>query len=155
MNNLLQIPHKVHRIRHVVLYNKAFWKQEKTLFCAAPLLLLFLLCARLLLQRFLLLRHLFVPQPLKCLGTPSGYSREGQRLGGDGGVVGCVCVCGGGGMKSWGVCGPDVWAFMRLGRGSGRGRQRSRGDMAVLNYPDQWRGGEEDGGAGVSRGIGV
>lgn len=66
----------------------------------------------------------------------------------------CVCVWGGG-MKSWGVCGPDVWAFMRLGRGSGRGRQRSRGDMAVLNYPDQWRGGEEDGGAGVSRGIGV
>ena len=88
MSNLLQILHKVYRIRPVVLYNKAVWKQEKTLFCAAPLLLLFLLCARLLFQCFLLLRHLFVPQPLKCLGTPSGYSREGQRLGGDGGGVG-------------------------------------------------------------------
>lgn len=57
-------------------------------------------------------------------------------------------------MKTRGVCGPDVWAFMRLGRGGGRGRQRSGGDMAVLNYPDQWKGGREGGGVGVSRGSG-
>lgn len=75
--------------------------------------------------------HLLVLQPLKCLGTLSGYSREGQGLGGDWG-----------GVKTWGVCGPDVWAFMRLGRGSSRGRQRSGGGGTWLFSITMINGGE-------------
>lgn len=55
------------------------------------------------------------------------------------------------GMKIWGVCGPDVWAFMKedsrelcvcvcvSGCVCDGGEGGNLGDMTVLNYLDQWK----------------